>query len=50
MAFDTLEHGNIAQVNRVFKGFVGLVAGFAFAISETPEVDWVLNGQSFESR
>ena len=43
MAFDTLEHGNIAQVNRVFEWFIGSVAGVAFAIGEAAEIDRVLN-------
>ncbi len=50
MAFNTLEHGNIAEINRMFERFVCLVAGFAFAISETAEVDRVLNGQSLDGR
>ena len=44
MTFNTLEHGNIAQVNRVLERFVGLVARFAFAVSEAAEVDRMLNG------
>lgn len=46
MAFNALEHGNIAQVNGMLKGFVGLVAGLAFAISLAAEIDRVLKGPS----
>ena len=48
MAFNTLGHRNIAQVNRVFERFISLVAGFAFAIRQPAEVHRVLNGLTLQ--
>ena len=44
MTFNALKHRYVAEVQRVFKWFVGFVAGFAFAIREAAKVDWMLNG------
>ena len=46
MTFHTLEHRYVAKIYRMFEGGVGLVAGFAFAIGQTSEVDRVLEGAS----
>ena len=44
MAFNTLKHRYVAQVNRMFERFVSLVAALAFAVSQATEVDRMLNG------
>ena len=44
MTLNTLEHRYVAQIHRVLEGFVGLVAGFAFAICQAAEIDRMLNG------
>ena len=38
MAFCALERGYVPKIYRMFEGFVGLVAGFAFAISQGAEI------------
>ncbi len=50
MTFYALEAGYVPKIYRVFERFVGLVAGLAFAIGQTAEVDRVLNGQSLDGR
>ena len=49
MAFNALEHGNVSQIDRMFEGSIGFVAGFTLAIAEAAEVDRVLYGYSFEN-
>jgi hypothetical protein len=41
MAFDTMEHRDVAKINRIFERFVRLVTGFAFAIGQATEVNRV---------
>ncbi len=43
MTFCALEARYIPKIYRVFERFVGLVASFAFAVSEAAEIDRVLN-------
>ena len=42
MAFDALEHRNVAEVDRVTEALVRLVACLAFAIGEATEVHRML--------
>ena len=42
MAFDTLEHRNVAEVDWMLKWLVCLVARFAFAVSEASKIDGML--------
>jgi hypothetical protein len=43
MALDALKYRNVAEIDRVFEGFVGLVAGFAFAICQSTEINRMLD-------
>ena len=42
MTFGALEHGKVAEVQRMLKRFVRLVAKLAFAVGETAQVDGML--------
>src|SRR4030095_4536804 len=44
MALNTLEHGNITQINWMFERLVWPVASLAFAIGKTSQIDGVLKG------
>lgn len=44
MTLDTLKHGNITQIHRMFEWLVGPMARFALSIGQAAEVDGVLNG------
>ena len=44
MALHALEHRNVAQVDRVLKRRVRLVATFAFAFRKASKIDWMLIG------
>ena len=48
MTFDALKHRYVAEIYRMFEWFIGSVAGFAFAIGQSTEVDRMLNGESLE--
>lgn len=43
MAFHALKHRDVAKVDRMFEWFVRLVAGFAFAIRQSAEVNRMLD-------
>jgi hypothetical protein len=49
MTLNTLEHGNISQVDRMFEWLVRFVAGLAFAIGKATKIDRMLNRQSLKS-
>ena len=38
MAFDTLKHRDVAEINRVFEWLVSLVARLALSITEATEI------------
>jgi hypothetical protein len=38
MAFDTLKHGDVAEIHRVFEWLVSLVAGLALSIAEAAKI------------
>ena len=42
VAFNALKHRDVAEINRMLKWLVRLMARLAFAIRETAEVDWML--------
>ena len=44
MTLCALETGNVAEVYRMFEGFVGFVAGIAFPISQGAQIDGMLKG------
>jgi len=44
MTFHTLKRRDIAEINRVFEGFVCFMAGFAFAICQAAKINWMLEG------
>jgi hypothetical protein len=46
MTLDTLKHRDVTEVDGMLERLVCLVAGFALAISKSPQVDWMLNGES----
>ena len=44
MALDALKHRNVAEVHRMLKGLVRLVAKLAFVIRKASEINWMLEG------
>ena len=48
MTFNALEHGNVSQIDWVFEGGIGFVAGLTLAIGEASQVDRVPDGYGFE--
>ena len=48
MAFDALEHRNVAEVHRMLEGLIALVAELAFVIREPAEIDGMFKGASLD--
>ena len=46
MAFDALEHRNVAEVHRMLEGLIALVAELAFVIRQPAEIDGMFKGAS----
>ena len=44
MALNTLEHRDIAEINRMLKRLVRLMAKLAFVIRKASEINWMLEG------
>jgi hypothetical protein len=49
MTLNALKHGNVSQVDWMFEGSIGFVAGLTLAIGEAAEVDWMLDGYGLEN-
>ena len=50
MALDALEHRDVAKIDRMLEGFVGLVTRLAFAIGKAPEVNRMLERDRLRRR
>ena len=50
MALDALEHRDVAEIDRMFEGFVGLVTRLAFAIGKAAEVHRMLERDRLRRR
>ena len=50
MAFDTLEHRDVSQIDWMFERLVGFVARLTLAVGKCAEVDRVLHGNGFDDR
>ena len=48
MAFNTLKHRNVSQIDWMFERGIGFVAGFTLAIREATEIYRMLYSYGFE--
>ena len=49
MTFNALKHGDVSQVQWMFEGSIGFVAGITLTIGEAAQIDGMLNGYGFDN-